>query len=642
MDYIAGKARDTAVSTVTGLLKKWYAESKPGKDRTHINRFKYDADNVRLFGRDEELAVLWEFCHADNHFSWYAISGEGGSGKTRLAYTLGNLIERYAIDKRGHWNYHKVDYAHEKGLAEAEEALKADPRNTLLVLDYVKWHTDSIGKWLYGLWREWHDCELKIRVLLVERDAVAPHDLNWQHDVMAAQYLPDARWKDALFLDKNNLLRLQPLRDEDIIKVVEDFADSTEQRDLIDAKLILKTLKETVDPTLRRPLYALFLSDAQITGEDLLRWERKDALEYIYLKEKERIANNASGIPAGIVNIICHALLIATLSGGMEWDKFAELLPKKCAQLQKYADDHYTDAPQIMVACLGIPYSEYEPLFISPLEPDLMGEFFCIQELLYMKEPQQQETVGLAMCNDLRRAAVVFDRVAHDYDELLVAMKMEELFTAISLPDSITTIGNGAFEDCKSLINIIMPDSITSIGQLVFVNCESLSNINIPSSVTIIGEGAFWGCKSLTSIVIPDSIASIGGSAFEHCESLINIVIPDSVPSIDDWTFAGCKRLTSINIPVSVTSIGEYAFNGCKSLTSITIPDSVTSIGEEAFFGCESLTSITIPDSVVYIGDDAFLACPSLKTVYVRGEVADVICKAFWDMDVTFIEQPKD
>ena len=548
MDYIAGKAQDTAVGTVTGLLKKWYAESKPGKDRTHVNRFKYDADNVRLFGRDEELALLWEFCHADDHFSWYAISGEGGSGKTRLAYTLGNLIERYATDKRGNWKYHKVDYAHEKGLAEAEEALKTDPRNTLLVLDYVKWHTDSIGKWLYGLWREWHDRDLNIRVLLVERDAVAPHDLRWQHDVMAAQYLPAARWKDAPFLDKNNLLRLQPLRDEDIIKVVEDFADSTEQRELIDAGLILKTLKEAIDPTLRRPLYALFLADAQITGEDLLRWERKDALEYIYLKEKERIANNASGMPIGIVNIISHTLLIATLSGGMEWGRLAKLLPQKCAQLQRYADDQYAEAPQISAACLGIPYSEYEPLFIPPLEPDLMGEYFCIQELLHMKEPQRQETVGLAMCNDLHRTAVVFDRVTYDYGDMLASTKMEKLFTELSLPDSVAPIDARTFRWRFYLKSIVIPDSVESIGRSFFIGCKRLTNITLPDSVTCIEEGAFAYCTNLSSITIPDSVTFNGNRVFNGCSSLKTVYVRGKVSDVIRHAFK-CIDVTFIEQP---------------------------------------------------------------------------------------------
>jgi len=557
MDIIIGKVRDKAVSGIKGLLKKWYAESKPSKDRSNVNRFRYDAGNVRLFGRDEELALLWDFCHADSHFSWYAISGEGGSGKTRLAHTLGTLIEKRGHDKRwrGPWVYYKVDYAHEEGLAKAKADIQNDPRNTLLVLDYVKWHTDSIGEWLYGLWREWHDRDLSIRVLLVERDSIV-HDLRrWQHNVIDAQYQP--AWP-ASFLNEYKLMQMQPLRDEDIMRVVEDFAASTEQQDLIDAKLILKILKEKVDPTFRRPLYALFLADAQIMGENLLRWERKDALHYVYLKEIERINILASGIPKNIVNIVCSILLIATLSGGMSWDKFADLLPKECARLRKYADDTYTDETELLASCLGLTYSEQEPLFIPPLEPDLLGEFYSIQELFFAEDTQRKKTVGLAMLNDLRRSAVIFDRIAHDYGDLLAEKRMEKLFTEISLPESIMAIGvkglpipsidGWAFSDCASLKNIDIPNTVTSISDSAFFGCEGLTSINIPDSVTAINFDAFFGCINLASIVLSDFMSYIGDDAFGDCPSLKTVYVRGKVTDVIREAFEG-MNVEFIEIP---------------------------------------------------------------------------------------------
>ena len=148
--------------------------------------------------------------------------------------------------------------------------------------------------------------------------------------------------------------------------------------------------------------------------------------------------------------------------------------------------------------------------------------------------------------------------------------------------------------------------------------CSSLTSITIPDSVTTIGESAFYNCSSLTSVTIPDSVTKIGDFAFSYCRSLTSITIPDSVTKIGDYAFRGCSSLTSITIPDNITSIGEYAFSGCKSLTSITIPDSVTKIGEYAFQECSSLTSVTIPDSVTKIGDFAFSYCSSLTSVYCK------------------------
>ena len=119
-------------------------------------------------------------------------------------------------------------------------------------------------------------------------------------------------------------------------------------------------------------------------------------------------------------------------------------------------------------------------------------------------------------------------------------------------------------------------------------------NVMIPDSVTSIGDFAFEGCTSLTSVTIPDSVTSIGNSAFYVCSGLTSVTIGNSVTSIGDYAFAGCKSLTSVTIPDSVTSIGDSAFEGCTSLTSVTIPDSVTIIGDYAFIWCESLPSVTI------------------------------------------------
>ena len=196
--------------------------------------------------------------------------------------------------------------------------------------------------------------------------------------------------------------------------------------------------------------------------------------------------------------------------------------------------------------------------------------------------------------------------------------------TSYSIPDSVTSIGYCAFEDCSSLTSITIPDSVTSIGGEAFRGCRSLTSVTIPDSVTSIGYMAFYGCSSLTSITIPDSVTSIGWSAFEDCSSLTSITIPDSVTSIGNHAFEDCSSLTSITIPDSVTSIGKYTFSGCSSLASITIPDSVTSIGNDAFGYCKSLTSITIPDSVTVIGGYAFEVCSSLTSVTIPSSVTSI------------------
>ena len=205
----------------------------------------------------------------------------------------------------------------------------------------------------------------------------------------------------------------------------------------------------------------------------------------------------------------------------------------------------------------------------------------------------------------------------------------------VVIPDSVTSIGNGAFDGCKSLTSITIPDTVTSIGDYAFEECNELKSVTIPDSVTSIGESAFENCFRLTNITIPDSITHIENATFRFC-GLTSIIIPDSVISIGDRAFMQ-SELRSVTIPDSVTSIGDEAFEDTY-LKSITIPDSVTYIGDDAFAGCVGLASITIPDSVTFSRGSAFSGCIGLANQNGMVIIRNVLC--YYGKNETNVEIP--
>ncbi|MBO7119606.1 MAG: leucine-rich repeat protein, partial [Bacteroidaceae bacterium] len=262
-------------------------------------------------------------------------------------------------------------------------------------------------------------------------------------------------------------------------------------------------------------------------------------------------------------------------------------------------------------------------------------------------------------------------------------VKCRNWATTVTIPDNITTIGDGAFSDCSNLTDVIIPGSVGRIGNDAFFNCSSLTSINIPEGVTSIDYQAFSGC-SLTSITIPESVEFIHGTALGGCMSLTtiiveegnlfydsrdncnaiietesntlitgcqNTIIPNSVECIGEWAFGACPNLTSITIPESVTSIGDYAifwtgltsvtipesvtsigahaFDSSGELTSIVLPESLTSIRECIFLWCSGLTSISIPEGVTSIGEWAFRGCSSLTSISIPKSVTSIGEQAF-------------
>ena len=246
--------------------------------------------------------------------------------------------------------------------------------------------------------------------------------------------------------------------------------------------------------------------------------------------------------------------------------------------------------------------------------------------------------------------------------------------TTVEMPDTVTEIKNGAFQNANTLRNIRLSKNLTSIGYRAFYKTTNLGDVIIPSSVTTMGEQAFYQsgltsvnistgleaipgeafyeCRNLASVIISRGIEGIGSSAFNGCTSLTSIDIPSSVKTISSSAFSNnsalatvtlhngletlsnsvfqaCTSLETIVIPNSVTSMGDFVFGNCTSLENVTLPNTLTTISRQMFDHCTSLESITLPESVTEIKNKAFQYCTNLRTINIPNSVTKMEFEVF-------------
>jgi hypothetical protein len=252
-------------------------------------------------------------------------------------------------------------------------------------------------------------------------------------------------------------------------------------------------------------------------------------------------------------------------------------------------------------------------------------------------------------------------------NELLLSFDGAELVacpasvTSVTIPASVTRLGNGAFMYCSALTSISIPANVVTIDEGAFSQCASLSDVTFEGDgIESIGEGAFSNCTQISDIALPQSITRIDATAFYNT-GLTGVTIPAGVTHIGAGAFAapGLTAFTvsggtnfkvendmllsydgtallaypngksgDIVLPASVSQIGPGAFLGNTTLTSYEIPNRITRIDERAFLACANLTDITIPNTVTVIGEGAFVST-ALTDVLIPASVTKIEGSAF-------------
>ena len=189
--------------------------------------------------------------------------------------------------------------------------------------------------------------------------------------------------------------------------------------------------------------------------------------------------------------------------------------------------------------------------------------------------------------------------------------------TSFTLGESVEEIPYALCYDMRNLQTITIPNSVTKIGEYAFGNCRLLPYINIPNNVTAIGKNAFSGCNNMPVI---DGCRYADTYLFEVVDKeATSISVRNGTKWIGQFAFGSNKNIETVTFPNTIISIEKDAFY-YSSIASINFPSSLKSIGKQAFLKCENLTSITLPEGLEYIGEWAFSGCSSLEGTLVIPE----------------------
>lgn len=191
--------------------------------------------------------------------------------------------------------------------------------------------------------------------------------------------------------------------------------------------------------------------------------------------------------------------------------------------------------------------------------------------------------------------------------------------TQVSLPASLTSIGESAFGSCSSLQQVNFSENLTAIGKSAFEGCRSLQQVNFPKNLTAIGIRAFQSCSNLKQVDLSTctALTKIDERTFSMCSELEKVVFPKNLTKIEEAAFLSCTNLTQAVLVgcTALSEIGVNAFNSCQNLTHVTMPKNLNIIGHNAFSGCSGVSEFDFYTctAITAIGHDAFSFCDSAQ-----------------------------
>jgi len=196
---------------------------------------------------------------------------------------------------------------------------------------------------------------------------------------------------------------------------------------------------------------------------------------------------------------------------------------------------------------------------------------------------------------------------------------------SVTMPDTVTVIGDSAFANCKALVTVNLSKNLKKIGNSAFYQCSNLKTIELPENLKELGNSSFSKTTALKNITLPQGLVKLGSYAFNESGLTGTMVLPDLLEEIPEGAFYSCKKLQSVISGKNVKKVGDSAFNLCGA-TTIVLNDEITTIEANAFYQSR-VKNLTLPKNLKSVGENGFLYASYVENVYIDKEMA------LWDID---------
>jgi len=527
-NYIAPTILGLAFGIGKFIIKKRHNSARENhkdpndKGKTLKHHLYYSCLKIKVVGYEVELLKLTDFLSLKVPFQWCLVTGEGGTGKSKLCYDF--------MQKKKHWGWQPCmpaespkDYTKEY----LDKCARCLGRKTLFILDYAEYNTTVILNWMSNTLRVGENRKKKIRVILIQRRASASRAF-------------DELSRDDFQFKESPITLNKALSDTSMQELIGKYVKKynkrlTEKPNEVYQKLVALDANNSYV----RPLYAFMLVDALSEGKSISCAE--DVLKYAYDHEiqtiKAYLARDGFSVSDSWYSIEEKITLIlnaiATMVGFVS-------VEDTCASLGITLPTPTTTSikkfSQISIFNNG--NSE-------PIEPDIIGEYFVLRVVEDIGLKDFSHYITFAWRHDEKHYMRGFMKrllQERESSDSAFAKFSLDAFSTVEIRDSETEATTQSFKSHTYIKKLIIPSSVKRIGIEAFNGCDNLEEVVFKenSQLESIGTAAFYGCANLRTINLPNTLTTIGSHAFEKCPLNPNVIVPTSIINAGKFAFFGC------------------------------------------------------------------------------------------------------